>query len=168
MNNHLSLSMQRINTLDPKIIPSAIRVFDKCHKNKIPVYVVWGIRTPEEQDVLYRFGRSIPGIIQTGNRSGHSAHQYGLALDFCLLFNNTLMSWEDCYPRPYWRNKWLKVVRYFEEEGWTSKWRGYDFEPGHVENLQGNTINFYKEQNDIRINGKQDLGKQAKDQEFYI
>ena len=150
MTAFLDVSMQRINTLNPKLIAPATRVFEKCIKNKIPVYIVWGARTLEQQDLLFRYGRTIPGRIVTTKRGGYSAHNYGLALDFCLLFNTELMSWEDVYPREYWRNKWLKVVRYFEEEGWESGWRWPSFEPGHVQNLLDNTLTSLYEQADIR------------------
>lgn len=150
MAEFLDVSMQRINTLNPKLVPSATRVFDKCQQNKIPVYIVWGSRTMDQQDTLFRLGRTIPGEIITTRRAGFSAHNYGLALDFCLLFNKELMSWEDCYPRDYWRNKWLKVVRFFEEEGWETGWRWPSFEPGHAENLLGNTLTDLYEQDSIR------------------
>jgi peptidoglycan L-alanyl-D-glutamate endopeptidase CwlK len=157
MSTLLDVSMQRINTLNTKLIPSATRVFERCHKEKIPVYVVWGSRTVEQQDVLFRLGRTAPGPLQTTKRGGYSAHNYGLALDFCLLFNGALMSWEDCYPRDYWRNKWLKVVRFFEEEGWESGWRWPSFEPGHVQNLLGYTVLDLYEQASNRNYGNKDV-----------
>ena len=148
MSKFLDVSMQRINTLNPKLIPSATRVFEKCVKDKIPLYIVWGSRTFDQQDLLFRFGRTIPGPIHTLHRGGFSAHNYGFALDFCLLFGNNMMSWEEVYPRDYWRNKWLRVVRYFEEEGWEAGWRWPSFEPGHVQNLMDNKlINLYEQAN---------------------
>ena len=156
---YLDVSMQRINTLNSKLISPATRVFEKCTKNKIPIYIVWGSRSLVEQDLMFRYGRTIPGNISTTHRGGYSAHNYGLALDFCLLFGTELMSWEDVYPRKYWRQKWLKAVTYFEEEGFTSKWRSTDFEPGHVENLLGNTILKLYEQDNSRNYWEQNLGK---------
>ena len=148
MSKFLDVSMQRINTLNPKLIPSATRVFEKCVKDKIPLYIVWGSRTFDQQDLLFRFGRTIPGPIHTLHRGGFSAHNYGFALDFCLLFGNNMMSWEEVYPRDYWRNKWLRVVRYFEEEGWEAGWRWPSFEPGHVQNLMDSKlINLYEQAN---------------------
>lgn len=152
MTAFLDVSMQRINTLNPKLIAPATRVFEKCVKNKIPIYVVWGSRTLEQQDLLFRYGRTIPGHILTTRRAGYSAHNYGLALDFCLLFNTEMLSWEEVYNRDYWRNKWLKVVRYFEEEGWESGWRWPSFEPGHVQNLLNNTLTDLYEQNNTGNN----------------
>ena len=143
MVNFLDVSIQRINTLDPRLIPSATRVFEKCVKQRIPIYIVWGYRTLEQQDTLFRLGRTIPGPIQTIRRASYSAHNYRLALDYCLLYGTQLMSWDEVYPRKYWRNKWLKVMRYFEEEGWESGWRWPSFEPGHVENLMGKSIYDY-------------------------
>lgn len=163
MKGLLDVSMLRINTLNPKLVPSATKVFERCHKEKIPVYIVWGSRTHEQQDVLFRLGRSIPGPIQTVHRPGRSPHNLGLALDFCLLFNDTLLSWEDVYPRDYWRNKWLKVVRYFEEEGWEAGWRWPAFEPGHVQNLLGMTLTQLYEQIDDRYNRNTDIRKQDQD-----
>ena len=121
------------------------------------MYVVWGTRTADQQDLMYRFGRTIPGKILTTHRGGYSAHNYGFALDFCLLFNKELLSWEDVYPRDYWRNKWLKVVRYFEEEGWESGWRWPSFEPGHVQNLSGNTLTELYERYSNRNNWYQNI-----------
>jgi peptidoglycan LD-endopeptidase CwlK len=147
MIQFLDTSMQRINTLDSRLIPSATRVIQKCEKKKIPIYIVWGSRTLEQQELMYRYGRTIPGPIQTTHRPGYSAHNYGFALDFCLLFNKEVLSWEEVYPRWYWRQKWLKAVKIFEEEGWSTGWRTPNFEPGHVENLLGNTILELYEQN---------------------
>jgi len=163
MSKFLDVSISRINTLNTKLIPSATRVFERCHREKIPVYVVWGSRTLDQQDLLFRFGRTIPGDIQTVHRAGRSPHNFGLALDFCLLFNTTMLSWADVYPREYWRNKWLKVVRYFEEEGWEAGWRWPAFEPGHVQNLLGSTLTQLYEQIDDRYNRNQDMGKQSQD-----
>lgn len=160
--------MQRINTLDPRLIPAATRVFDRCIKEKIPLYIMWGRRTVEQQDLLFRFGRTIPGPVQTTHRGGYSAHNYGMALDFCLLFNKELLSWDDVYERFYWRNKWLKVVRYFEEEGWVSYWRMPSFEPGHVENLMDNTILELYEQTYNRNYRIEDVRKSNEDQNIYI
>ena len=182
MSKYLDISMQRISTLDSSLIPSAMRVFEKCYKNKVPIYIVWGTRNNEQQELLYRCGRTIPGIVQTTRRAGYSAHNYGLALDFCLLFNTEILSWEEVYPRWYWRQKWLRAVMYFEEEGWTSKWRGSDFEPGHLENLMGKdifeymreaneekTIGELKDEQDYnRSSGIKNLGEQSQDQNLFI
>jgi peptidoglycan L-alanyl-D-glutamate endopeptidase CwlK len=135
-----SLSVQRINTLHPNLIEPAMRVFNRARSGGIPLYIMWGTRTLKDQDLMFRYGRDLPGKILTTNRPGHSAHNYGLALDFCLFYNRVLFTWEDVYERWYWRQRWLKVVFMFEEEGWESGWRWTSFEPYHVQNLMGNTM----------------------------
>lgn len=151
-----SVSLERVNTLSPKLVASATKVLNEAWKDRIPVYVVWGSRTIEQQDMLYRFGRSIPGDIITNKRGGFSPHNYGLALDFCLVHNDKFLDWNDVHERDYWRAKWFRLTRLFEAEEWTSGWRWSDFQPGHVENLLGNTIGdlhkIYEQENQARYN----------------
>lgn len=155
MADFLSTSISRINTLDPRLVSSATRVFEKCHKEEVPIYIVWGYRSIEEQNLLYRFGRTIPGDLQTLHRGGYSAHNYGRALDFCLVYNNkTLLDWNHVATRKYWRIKWLKVVRLFDEEGWDTGWRWPSFEPGHVQNLLNESV--------LDLYGKTDFGNDRK------
>jgi peptidoglycan L-alanyl-D-glutamate endopeptidase CwlK len=42
-------------------------------------------RSKAEQDKLYAQGRTIPGKIVTNAKGGTSMHNYGLAIDFCLV-----------------------------------------------------------------------------------
>lgn len=141
MNRFDRSSIEKINTLNPKLISSAMKVYNRCQKEGVPIYIVWGSRNVHEQDLLYKFGRTIPGRILTMKRGGYSPHNYGLALDFCLIFNNeTMLTWEDAAPREYWRKKWRKVISFFSDEGWESGWQSMDFEPGHVQNLLDNSM----------------------------
>ncbi len=165
------ISVSRINSLDSRLVASAMRVYEKCTKSRIPLYIIWGRRTDEEQELLYRHGRSIPGRIITSRRGGFSPHNYGLALDFCLLFETDLLTWEDCYPHDYWRWKWIKAIKHFEAEGWDTGWRWSSFEPGHVENLLGKTIGELKnerEQAENRGLWIENLRRSSNDQEFFI
>lgn len=84
MTEFADVSMERIHTLNSKLIESAINVLRKCLKQKLPIHILWGSRTLEQQDLLYRFGRTLHGSIITHRRPGYSAHNFGLALDFCL------------------------------------------------------------------------------------
>jgi len=52
-----------------------------------PVY-----RTIAEQDILYEQGRSLPGHIVTNAKGGQSYHNFGLAIDLCVL-NDTGVNW---------------------------------------------------------------------------
>lgn len=139
-------SLQRINTLHPKLANSAARVVNQCIMEGIPIYIVWGHRSFDQQEVLFRHGRSIPGPVLTRNRPGFSPHNYGLALDFCLTLGQDLIGWDQIFHRNKLRAMWFQVIKMFEAEGWDSKWRGSAFEPGHVENLLGKPIRHYYEQ----------------------
>lgn len=44
-----------------------------------------GLRTFDEQAILYSKGRSSPGKIVTNSRPGQSPHNYGCASDWCLI-----------------------------------------------------------------------------------
>ena len=154
MNLHLDASFGRINTLRKELIPAAIKVVEKCHSLSIPIYIIWAHRTVEEQDLLYRYGRSMPGLIQTTRRGGFSAHNYGLAIDFCLIKGNDFISWNEVYLNAKWRSKWFKAALFFQEEGWETGWRWPAFEPGHAQNLLGNTLLELYEQDTCRNNRK--------------
>jgi len=54
------------------------------------------LRTHAEQDKLYAQGRTVKGSIVTNARGGQSYHNYGLAIDICLLSKDgTKVSWDD-------------------------------------------------------------------------
>lgn len=135
MANRLEESIARIQTLDRRLTQSAMSAFNKCWSKKIPLYIIWGYRSPEEQDLLFRYSRSAPGNTITNRRGGYSPHNYGLALDFCLIQDNAILGWDDIYDDRYWRWKWIKAIKVFEEEGWESGYRFPSFEPGHMQNL---------------------------------
>ena len=129
-------SVGRRNTIHPKLIPSARKVYNSCIADKIPIHITWGRRTLQEQETIYRYGRSAPGQILTTNRSGYSAHNYGLALDFCFYYDGQMKTWKDAEGVEYWRWMWIKTIKRFEAEGWELgfRWEN-DWEPGHVQNL---------------------------------
>jgi hypothetical protein len=149
-------SINRINTLHPQLTKSAISIYNSCIKDRIPLHIICGRRTLEEQTTIYKYGRTIPGNILTTNRPGYSAHNHGLALDFCFFYDGRMQTWPDAEKVEYWRWMWIKVVKRFEEEGWSTGFRRqHNYEPGHVENLLDKTLGqWYTESyGEIRSNG---------------
>ena len=140
MTEFVDISMGRISTLDSRVIESATKAFQKCLSKHIPIYIIWGSRTVEQQELLYRSGRTMHGPIITSRRPGYSAHNFRLGLDFCLLDGKKLLTFDECLSNKVLHEKWFRAVRYFEEEGWESGWRWPSFEPGHLQNLMGHTI----------------------------
>lgn len=140
--------INRINQLHPSLISQTLDIYYDCRKNCIPLYILWTKRNNQEQDFMYRFGRTLPGTIITTKRGGYSPHNYGLAIDFCFRKDNRFLLFEDIEHYPRYRQFWMDIVFRFEALGWTSGWRWPSYEPGHVENLLGKTIIEYKnEQN---------------------
>ena len=153
-------SVNRINTLHPQLVTPALEVYRSCIKDKIPIHIVWAKRSEEEQATIYKYGRTVQGKILTTNRPGYSAHNYGLALDFCFYYDGRMQTFSSAEKVTYWRWMWIKVVKRFEEIGWTSGFRWeYNYEPGHVENLLDKTIGqWYNEQHgEIRNYGHYDI-----------
>jgi peptidoglycan L-alanyl-D-glutamate endopeptidase CwlK len=145
---HNSIVYEKLNKLHPQLIQPALRAYNNCVKDKIPIRIIWTKRTVDEQNVLYKFGRTLPGKIITIHKGGYSPHNYGLALDFCFEWNNKLIDWSIACKYKLLRTRWENAVYYFEQEGWDSGWRFDSYEPGHVQNLLGKELSQYvNEQN---------------------
>ncbi len=82
-------SLRRILKLHPAIRSAALELLLNCIDEKIPIRITQGMRTLEEQDILYAQGRTTPGPEVTKAPAGKSYHNYGLAIDFCLLISET-------------------------------------------------------------------------------
>lgn len=54
-----------------------------------------GLRSIQKQEALFAQGRSLPGKIVTNAMAGHSAHNWGLATDWCLFSDIGLPEWEN-------------------------------------------------------------------------
>jgi peptidoglycan LD-endopeptidase CwlK len=58
-----------------------------CRAAGLDVLVTCTMRSMAEQTALYAQGRTTPGKIVTHAQAGHSAHNYGLALDVVPIVN---------------------------------------------------------------------------------
>lgn len=139
----LKVSYPRLMTLHPAIREEAIELFERIEKDfNVLIRCVYGKRTWQEQDALYQQGRSRPGAIVTNARSGYSYHNYGLALDFCLLDKNGMYSFD--MTADYdgdGRKDWLEVAEAFKsyEWEWGGDWKSFPDFP-HVQKTFGLTI----------------------------
>lgn len=70
-----------INTLLPAARTKASEFMSTCLDSGIPLKIICGTRTYEEQDELYAQGRTKPGEIVTRARGGYSWHNFGIAWD---------------------------------------------------------------------------------------
>lgn len=114
----------RINLLHPQIREEVRRLVNECNKALTihsQMRIVQGLRTFAEQDDLYAQGRTKTGSKVTNARGGQSYHNYGLAIDFCLILDGKEVSWDTV--KDFDQDgvaDWLEVARIFQREGY--KW----------------------------------------------
>lgn len=120
------ITLERIEKLHPKIRDEVKKILEEANSllaDNVEIRVVQGLRTIEEQNALYAQGRTKPGPKVTNAKGGSSIHNYGLALDFCLLINDNEISWNLNADFDKDRIKdWQEVVSIFKKYGW--KWGG--------------------------------------------
>lgn len=119
-----------LDDLTPRMRELAVKFVDKCALAGIDVLIYCTLRSNEEQDELYRYGRTLPGKIKTNARAGQSEHNpdaTGKARAF------------DCVPmvggKPQWddRSAYLKMGLIGESIGlkWAGRWAGSLKEVAH-------------------------------------
>lgn len=139
------VSLPRILQLHPAIREKVIKIIDRLETLSFPstvmIRIVQGLRTIDEQNALYAQGRTAPGNIVTWAKGGQSIHNYGLAIDFALMYdkdgNGTYetLSWD--IAKDFDRDgkaDWMEVVNAFKSEGfvWGGDWKGKEDDP-HLE-----------------------------------
>ena len=87
-----SPTIERISRLHPSIRNEVSKIINECDKaltGRAKVRITQGLRTFKEQDELFAKGRTTgkKGAIVTQSKGGQSYHNYGLAVDFCLLID---------------------------------------------------------------------------------
>lgn len=139
------ISEDRIKLLHPKIVSIAMEAyavaFSRLNGNAFP-RITQGLRTFAEQQALYNQGRTTKGPIVTHAKAGQGFHNYGLAVDFCLIVNGKQAIWnetedfdKDLMP------DWLEVVDSFKRQGfkWGGDWSGKKRDSPHFEMTFGYT-----------------------------
>lgn len=137
------VTQREVATLHPKLRQEAGILIDKAESgfpNYIAIRVVQGYRTFAQQDALYNQpwdhkdndgdGKvDEPDECVTKAKSGSSYHNYGLAMDFAILYdkdrNGTYetLSWDTVKDEDKdGISDWMEVVKVFKDAGWT--WGG--------------------------------------------
>lgn len=85
--------------------------------------ITQGLRTIQEQDELYAIGRTKPGKKVTNAKGGQSVHNYGFAVNICLIIDGKEASWD---TKKDWDGDnvadWDECVQVFAAYGWS--WGG--------------------------------------------
>ena len=116
----------RIAKLHPKVREEVTKIIQECDTaltGRAKVRITQGIRTFAEQDALYQQGRTTPGKKVTNAKAGQSIHNYGFAVDICLIIDGKTASWD---TKKDWDNDqiadWYECVKIFAKHGW--EWGG--------------------------------------------
>lgn len=145
------ISRARVAALHPAIRDEVAMLIDAAEMGMPPtmkIRVVQGLRTIREQDGLYAQGRTKPGKIVTNARGGKSYHNYGLAIDFAIMYdidgNGTFkkLSWDIFYDHDKdGKRDWMEVVEVFKIAGYKygGDWKSIKDYP-HLEKSFGYTV----------------------------
>lgn len=135
------LTIAGIKKLHPKLRVEGKLIYDEICQlfpgPSIGVRFVQVLRTFAEQDALYAQGRNgdkRPKV--TNARGGQSYHNYGLAIDFCLLRGREVIWDTQADLDKDQMADWMEVVTVFLKHGW--KWGASFGDYPHFEKTFGN------------------------------
>ncbi|AQX06870.1 peptidoglycan L-alanyl-D-glutamate endopeptidase [Elizabethkingia meningoseptica] len=120
------VTLANIEKLHPMIREEVKQIIKECDTaltGRAKIRITQGFRTFQEQAKLYAQGRTLPGKKVTNARPGQSIHNYGLAVDMCLVIDGKTISWDIAKD---WDNDriadWKECVNVFAKYGW--EWGG--------------------------------------------
>ena len=87
-----SATIERISILHPSIRNEVSKIINECDAaltGRAKVRITQGLRTFEEQQKLYNQRPKV-----TNAKAGQSVHNYGFAVDICLIIDGKVASWD--------------------------------------------------------------------------
>lgn len=143
-------TLENIKMLHPKLRGEALMIYEDICKvltGKVSVRFISTFRSFAEQDALYAQGRTKPGKIVTNARGGTSFHNYGLAIDICLIQDT---NGDGKVDKALWDVKtdfdgdkkadWIEVVQVFKQYGWEAGIDWHFCDPPHFQKTFGFNI----------------------------
>lgn len=139
------ITLKRIEMLHPKLRLEAKDIYlqiCRCLTGRAQVRFTQTFRTIAEQNALYAQGRTTPGKIVTWAEGGRSYHNYGLAVDICLLVDSKTINWDTL--KDYDGDglaDWMECVKIFERQGWEwgGRWTKGKIDMPHFQKTFGKT-----------------------------
>lgn len=161
------VTLQRIEKLHPFVREEVKQIVKECDEaltGKAKIRITQGLRSFEEQEKLYAIGRITSGKKVTNAKAGQSIHNYGLAVDMCLIIYEKTANWDTAKD---WDNDqvadWYECVKVFAKYGWDwgGNWKTFKDLP-HFEKK-----NFPAKKGTIKTSWRT-LIKLKKDNEGYV
>ncbi|WP_256760572.1 M15 family metallopeptidase [Cohnella sp. WQ 127256] len=117
-----------ITELHPIVAANRDKLVAQSEKIGIRVVVTDDFRSSQEQNALYRKGRSDEGAIVTQVKGGQSYHNYGLAIDFALGLAGGKVIWDlEVDGNANGKSDWMEVVAIAKGLGfsWGGDWASF-------------------------------------------
>ena len=161
------VTSERIQLLHPLVRDEVKQIIKECDKaltGRAKIRITQGLRSFEEQERLYAIGRLTSGKKVTNAKAGQSIHNYGFAVDICLIIDGKMVSWDTVKD---WDNDrvadWYECVKIFARHGWDwgGNWKIFKDLP-HFEKK-----NISQGEDLIKVNWRT-LLKMPRDQQNYI
>lgn len=125
--------------LEPQFVTDITDLFDDDPADWI---IHYGFRSSAEQAALYAEGRTAPGQIVTNAKPGHSAHEFGEAVDF-----HQLLDGKDSWAvNDDWKRIMAKVDAHPRLHG------GWHFPEPDDDHIQ--SLTWYKTRQQLQAEGK--------------
>lgn len=132
-------SAPKLTGLHPVVRQATERLIERSYARGVPILITQGLRSIAEQNALFAQGRTKHGKIVTNARGGYSNHNFGVAVDFCLLLSDgKSVSWNV-------NKDWMAVVEIAKGLGfeWGGNWSSFKDYP-HLEMRFGLTTAQYR------------------------
>lgn len=134
------MASRSLKDLTPQVQLKAEQFIHSCEKAGIEILVYCTYRSKEEQDELYKIGRTLPGKIVTNARGGESFHNYRVAFDWVPVHHG----------KPLWNDNGLYTRAGIIAEGlgleWSGRWSGKLKEMAHCQYTEGKSIEQFKKE----------------------
>jgi len=124
-NQLVAKSEPKLTGLNPIVAHYARQLIRLSYRAGVPIIISQGLRTIAEQNDIYAQGRTKPGPIVTQVKGGYSFHNFGLAIDFALLVNDKIASWDTFRDgNKDGQRDWLQVAEIGRKLGfeWGGDW----------------------------------------------
>lgn len=131
-----------VTELHPVVLAQKNKLVAQTRELGITIMITNDYRSEEEQNRLYKQGRSTEGQIVTNAKAGESLHNYGLAIDFALRLKDGSVIWDMEHDgNGNGKSDWMEVVAIAKDLGfqWGGDWTNFPDYP-HLQIDFGLTI----------------------------